>query len=469
MVNDLTKGKPLKKILIFMIPLLIGNIFQQIYSMADTIIVGRTLGADALAGVGSTGAINFLIIGFVTGLTAGFSVITSQLFGANDDDGVRKSVATSIWLCIAITIVMTLVSVFCTKLLLTIMSTHPDIFGYAYDYIIVIFGGLGTMVFYNMMSCIVRALGDSRTPLYFLIFASFVNVGLDFLFIINFEMGTAGAAWATIISQFLAGLGCTVYMFIRFKILRMKRSDWKLSSRFAWKHLRVGLPMALQYSITAIGVIVQQTALNQLGKVAVAAYTAASKIDALVTQMMVSLGMAITTYVGQNYGAGEYDRIKEGVNKSAIIAVIMGVVGFLVVWTLATPLTMLFIENPSAEILSLSKEVLFIQGLFYILLALLLLYRAALQGMGRSTLTMVAGAIELAARIFAALVFVRFFEFTGLCFSNPASWVGAVIFLIIAYYYIIRKYKTKKPKAENDASGGKVEDVENIVQTEQNI
>ena len=308
MTSDLTAGKPLRKIILFTIPIFIGNVFQQLYSMVDaiivgqtinTIIVGQTINNDALAGVGATGAISFLIIGFVQGLTAGFAVKTSQLFGAKDEEGVRRSIASSILLGAGLTVVLTAVSVVTTMPLLKLMQTPDDIIGYSYDYIVTIYWGL---IAYNLGSSVLRAIGDSRTPLVFLVVAAVLNVGLDFLFIVAFKMGVAGAGWATVLSQGVSAIGCFAFLFARFKRFRIRGKHFANPLMFYWQHMAIGLPMALQFSI---GMMVQQTALNKLGSVAVTAYTAASKIDNLATQSLYALGSTVATYCGQNYGAGQ--------------------------------------------------------------------------------------------------------------------------------------------------------------------
>ena len=284
MVQDLTSGKPLKQIMKFALPIFIGNVFQQLYSMVDTIIVGNTLGEAALAGVGATSAISFLVIGFVQGMTAGFSVKTSQYFGSRDEYNVKRSVATSFMLCAVLTVILTLISVFTTMPLLKLMKTPDEVIQYSYDYIVIIYAGLFATVFYNMVSSILRALGDSKVPLLFLIMASVINVGVDLLFIVVFKMGVAGAGWATVLSQLLSAIACLIYMFKKYDILKIKKEHFKTSWRFCYQHLAIGLPMALQYSIIAIGIMVQQSAVNVLGTRYVSAYTAATKIDTLVTQ-----------------------------------------------------------------------------------------------------------------------------------------------------------------------------------------
>lgn len=442
MVRNLTKGRPLKQIIFFALPIFIGNVFQQLYSMVDNIIVGNTLGENAFAGVGATTSLAFLIIGFVQGLTAGFAVKTSQFFGNNDEEKVKSSVATSIVLSAALTLILTVVSVFTTMPILKVMQTPDEIITYSYDYIVVVFAGLGATMLYNLVSSILRALGDSKVPLLFLIMASVINVGLDLLFIMVFKMGVAGAGWATVISQLISGVACAIYMFKRYQILRLSRHHFKMSAKFCWEHLTIGLPMAIQYSIIAVGIMVQQAALNVFGTLYVSAYTAASKIDSIVTQALVAMGSAVATYVGQNYGAGEIDRINKGVNQAMIVSVVLALMGGIIVYFGSDLLTGLFIQNPSAQMLELSKKYLFWQGVFYIGLAVIYIYRNALQGMGYSLVTTIGGFVELGMRIMAAFLLVKIWGYLGLCLSNPCAWLGVDVLYLIGYYALIRvKYK----------------------------
>lgn len=444
MTNDLTAGKPLRNIILFTIPIFIGNVFQQLYSMVDAIIVGQTINNDALAGVGATGAISFLIIGFVQGLTAGFAVKTSQLFGAKDEEGVRRSIASSILLGAVLTVVLTAVSVVTTMPLLKLMQTPDDIIGYSYDYIVTIYWGLIATVFYNLGSSVLRAIGDSRTPLVFLVVAAVLNVGLDFLFIVAFKMGVAGAGWATVLSQGVSAIGCFVFLFARFKRFRIRGKHFANPLMFYWQHMAIGLPMALQFSITSIGMMVQQTALNKLGSVAVTAYTAASKIDNLATQSLYALGSTVATYCGQNYGAGQFSNIRKGVRYSMAIGVVCALVGLAFVTLGAEPMTKLFSSDVTDEIMDMSKQYLLWQGGFYIFLAIIFVYRDALQGIGRSALTMVGGMLEVAGRVVASLVFAKHFGFAGICASNPTAWVFVDIFLVIAYVVILHRILKKR-------------------------
>lgn len=434
MTKDMTTGNPVKLILLFSIPLLIGNIFQQFYSMVDTIIVGRFIGVDALAAVGSTGSMSFLINGFVVGLTSGFAVLVSQKFGAKDEEGLKKAVASALVLALIATGIVTLVSVLLAKPMLHLMNTPDNIIDDANAYIIIIYAGTIATVVYNIIAGILRALGDSKTPLYFLIVASILNIVLDIVFIVNFSMGVAGAAWATIISQGVSGLLCIIYTYKKYKILRLKKEDFKVKSRVYKKHLKIGIPMAIQFSITAIGIMTVQGALNVFGSSAIAAYTAASKVLQIVMQPAITFGVTMATYCGQNLGAKNYIRIKEGVKKCTEISVITSIIAGIILVFGGKFFVGLFIENPDASILAYAQECLNYSAIFFIPLGLIFIYRNALQGMGESFVPMMAGAFELIARAVVAFTLPSFIGYTGICLADPVAWLSAAIPLGIYYF-----------------------------------
>lgn len=434
MTKDMTTGNPVKLILTFSIPLLIGNIFQQFYSMADTIIVGKFLGVNALAAVGSTGAMAFLVNGFVIGLTGGFSVLVAQRFGANDEEGVKKAFASSLILSIIMTIIVTFISMISAKPLLELMNTPADIINDSLSYIIIIYAGNVAIIFYNMLSSILRALGDSKTPLYFLIIASILNVVLDIVFIFNFSMGVAGAAYATIISQSISAILCAIYIVKKFPILKLKKHHWKLRKNYVQKQLRIGVPMALQFSITAAGAMVLQGALNNFGSKIIASYTAASKVQQLVMQPAVTFGVAMATYSGQNLGAGRIDRIKEGVKKCTIISIIVSIVSTIVVISFGGAFTKLFIDGNDLEVISYARHYLNTVSIFYIPLGLIFIYRNTLQGIGDSFVPMMAGVAEMIARTVVAFTLPRLIDFTGIALADPAAWFAAAIPLGITYF-----------------------------------
>lgn len=448
-MKDLTKGNPFRLILLFALPVLGGNIFQQLYNMADTVIVGNTVNSDAFTGVGLTGCISFLILGFANGLTAGFGVRVAQKFGAGDMDGVRRAVGMSFSLCAILTVLLTAVAVPLTAPLLRLMKTPAQYFDYAYYYLFTIFCGICATVFYNIIAAILRAIGDSKTPLIFLVVAALLNVALDFAFIVGLKMHYCGAALATVLSQLLSGGACFVYMLKRYPELRLKRGDFKWDWRLAGGHIAVGLPMALQFSITGIGCIVQQTALNGLNVLypgAVTAYAASSKIDNLANQTFCSIGTAMATYAGQNYGAGRYDRVRKGVNAGMVYTLAGAVFGIAFCMGLYNPLMKLFLNADKGgdvalyydEIFVYGRKYLLCQSACYLLLGTIFVYRNALQGIGKSAVTMLAGVTELGGRVLTAFVFVKLWDFTGICISNPVAWLAADIFLLVTYYVTMR-------------------------------
>lgn len=440
MTQDMTTGSPLKVIIRFSLPVFIGCLFQQFYSMADTIIVGRTVSVQALAAVGVTGGVSFLVLGFFFGLTGGFAVVTGQCFGAKDYDGVRRSVAVSTVLCIVISILVTALCVLTARPLFVAMNTPADIFDDTLTYMLVIYYGIWASVFYNMISSIIRALGDSITPLIFLVVASLLNIGLDFLFILNFGMGVAGAAWATVLSQAISGFLCLWYVARKFPILKLKRSDWKWNSAFAWEHLRVGLPMAFQFSITAIGCIILQAVLNLFGSTVVAGFTAGSKIDLLAVQAITAIGMTMATYAAQNFGAGKIARIRTGVNKSTLLCVVFSALACVFVILFGRPMTALFVGAGEKEVIDASQTYLVLNGIFYLVLGLLFIFRNTLQGMGFALIPLLGGVSELLLRVVAAFVFARYFGYPGVCLASPAAWIGATVILIVTYAIVMRRY-----------------------------
>ncbi len=436
--KDMTVGNPMKIILDFTIPVFIGNVFQQIYAMVDTIIVGKFVGTKALAAVGSTGTVNFLILGFLMGLTAGFTVLTAQKFGAGDMESMRKTVGSAAVLSLIVSVVMTLVSMLGMKWLLHFMNTPADIFEGAYEYIMIICGGIFTQVLYNLLSSILRALGNSKTPLYFLMISAGLNIILDLVLIINFDMGVGGAAYATVISQGVSGVLCLIYIIRKVPVLRLTKEDFRLESRIVSNQLRIGFPMALQYSITAIGTMMVQTALNKLGSLAVAAFTAASKIENLLTQAYVAQGVTMATYCAQNMGAGRIDRIRKGFRAADIQGFLYALGAGAVIMTAGKYLTYLFISEDVNQVIGNVDIYLKCIGGFFIPLAVVNIYRNGIQGMGYGLLPMMAGVAELIGRAITAVIAGHYESYVGICLASPAAWVLAGGLLLFMYYKIMR-------------------------------
>lgn len=439
--RNLTQGNPAKLILLFTVPLLIGNIFQQFYSIADTFIVGRTIGINALAAVGCTGSIMFLILGFAQGLTAGLSIITAQKFGAGDKKAIKESYFTGIVISMIVTIILTVISTIFARIILEVMNTPVEIIEDAYNFVFIIFLGIIASMFFNFFSNIIRALGDSRTPLLYLVVACILNVVLEFGFILIFKMGVRGAALATVIAQGVSALLCIWYIKRNLPILKLKKNDLKISKGVFIEHVKMSLPMAFQASIIAIGALIVQFALNNLGAVSVAAYTAAQKIDSIAIQPMMSFGITMATYTAQNYGAKKYERIKEGVRKCILISVTFSVIVAIINIFGGHFLTAIFVGDEQKEVISLSQTYLTSNGIFYFVLSLLFIYRYTLQGLGQSFIPTIAGIMELLMRTFAAIMLSGPFGFLGVCLSNPLAWFGSCIPLAFAYYITIRKIK----------------------------
>ena len=435
--SDMTSGSPMKIILWFTLPIFIGNVFQQFYNMADAVIVGKFVGNNALAAVGSTGTIMFLINGFVIGMTAGFTVLTAQKFGAGDERGIRKSVTGAAWLSLIVGLILTAAFMVFMKPLLTLMNTPADIFDDSYAYIMIISGGILAQMLYNLLASILRALGNSRVPLYFLILSAVLNIVLDLVFVIVFQMGAAGAAVATIISQGVSGLLCLVYIGKKVQLLRMTKEDWKPQTTLLSAQLKVGIPMALQYSITAIGTMMVQSSLNILGSTLVAAYTAAGKIEQVVTQAYIAMGTTMATYGAQNMGAGDVPRIRQGFKACTIIGIVYSFIAAAFVMTAGKYMTYLFVSEDVGTIMNSVDIYLKCVGIFFIPLAVVNIYRNGIQGLGYGLLPMTAGIAELIGRGVVAVIAAGQRSYLGICLASPAAWILAGGLLIVMYYYIM--------------------------------
>ncbi len=436
MTKNMTVGSPMKLILGFSIPLFFGFLFQQFYSLVDTLIVGRFLGTDNLAAVGATGSINFLIIGFCMGICSGFSIPVSHKFGAGDYPGMRRYVANCIWLSAAFAAVITVLTTVLCRQILIWMQTPENIIDGSYDYIWVIFLGIPVTFLYNMTSGVIRALGDSKTPVIFLLMSSFLNIGLDLFFIINLQMGVKGAAWATVISQGISGLCCLIFMVMKFEILRIQKGEWTPDSHMMRVLCGMGVPMGLQYSITAIGSVILQSATNTLGSDAVAAVTAAGRIGGFLACPFDAMGSTMATYGGQNVGAGKPDRIRQGLKSCILLGAGYAVIALLVSIFLGRSLAALFLDVSETAIIDNVRLFLIVNAAFYFPLALVNIIRFLIQGMGFPTFAILAGVFEMAARTLAGFVLVPMFGFPGVAMGSPIAWIFADAFLIPAFFHV---------------------------------
>lgn len=438
MTKNLTKGRPMALILSFGIPVLFGYLFQQLYNVVDTAIVGKTLGGAALAAVGSTGSINFLVVGFCAGVCGGFAIPVAQHFGAENRQELRRCVASGVWLCLVIGAALTAATVLLCDPILTAMNTPADIYQRSHNYIITIFAGLPAYFLYNFCAGILRSLGDSRTPVIWLIASSLVNIALDILFILAFRLDVFGAALATVLAQALAGFGCLARMIRGYPILRTERADWRWDRRRMGELCLMGLPMGLQYSITAIGSVMIQTAVNGLGTACVTAVTAATKVSMFLCCPFDAMGSTMATYGGQNVGAGKWERLHQGMRACVTLGAVYSALSLAALIFFANPLVMLFLDAESTSLLPMSRQYLLTSALFFFPLALVNIVRFMIQGMGFSPLATLAGVLEMAAR--AGLAFlVPVFGFTAACFASPAAWILADLFLIPAYFHCCRR------------------------------
>ena len=455
MINDLTKGAPLKLMLLFSIPLLIGNIFQQFYNIADIIIVGRTLGMTALASVGAVSPLFFLIMFIIVGMTNGFAVITGQRFGAKDYEGVRRSVTMSTILSTVFTITFTIICAAAMHHILFLMNVPQEIYKDAYYYIQIVVIGLIVANFYNLLASIIRALGDSMTPLYCLIIASVLNIFLALLFILEFHMGVPGSAFALVLSKAFSALLCVWYVKKHFPILHLKKKDWiidwKKEFNFALAHLKVGIPTALQFGILGLSLLIIQSVCNTFGPDVIAAFTAALRIEQMATLPMISFGVALAAYVAQNFGAGNFSRIRFGVKKASLINVILSIVMAFIMHFWGGHLVRIFVGYQNEDIVKIAHDYLFRSSLFYFFLAQIFIYRNALQGLGRAVIPMLAAVGELLMRSFAAIYLAAKIGYFGVFYAGPIAWVAASIVLAAGYYSTIKQFilKTQQKLRKN--------------------
>ena len=441
--KDLTVGSPFRLILGFAIPMWFGYLFQQFYNMVDTIIVGQCLGVGALASVGSTGSINFMINGFCIGVSSGFVIPVAQRFGAGDYVGMRKFVATAAWLTAGFASVMTvIVGVLCMQIL-TWMNTPADIIQGAYDYIFVIFMGIPVTYLYNILAGIIRSLGDSKTPVYFLLLSSLLNIVLDIVTVLVFDMGVGGPALATVVSQGVSAVLCFLYMRKNYPILKMTEEEKKFHPGLAKVLCSMGIPMGLQYSITAIGSVVLQTAVNSLGSLAVAVVATGSKVSMFFCSPFDALGGTMATYAGQNVGAEKMERVKDGLICASGIGLLYSVLAFGILYIFGDELALLFMDAGETEIIGRVHRYLICNSAFYFPLTLVNVVRFAIQGMGFSMFAILAGVCEMIARSFCGFVLVPMFGFAPVCFGNPAAWIAADLFLVPAFWHCYKKLKIK--------------------------
>ena len=413
MQKSMTSGNSLKLLLTFMVPLIIGNIFQQMYSISDIIIVGRTIGVNALASVGAAAPIFMLLVMMTMGMSNGLTVITGQFFGANDFNNMRRSVAMS-----------------------------PEVlYEDTRSYILIVAEGLWAMMAYNFFSAVLRALGDSKTPVAFLIFATIINVGLALLFILKFGMGVPGSAYALVMAQGISAFLCVIYMWKHFPILRLQKSDWKWDNAFAIQHLKMGLPMAGQFSILGVGILLIQSITNSFGPNTIAGFTAAIRVEQLALQPMASFGIAMAAFSAQNYGARQFQRIRDAVKKCSMIAMAFAVCSGILIFFFSENIIGVFIEEGNPKVIEDALLYLNCSVPFYFFLSQMFIYRSAVQGMGVGMVPLASSLIELGMRTGVAKFLAADWGYRGVCYASPVAWVAGSIFLFFAYRYFISLFE----------------------------
>lgn len=436
---DLTVGHPLKQILLFALPLVFGTMFQQLYSFADTVIVGRCLGIDALAAVGATYSLHFLILGFVQGACVGFGIPLAQSFGAGEKRELHRFLWNGFWVGSFFSVLLTVGTVILAAPLMAAMNTPENIFSMGVSYIRILFLGIPASILYNYSASVLRALGDSRHPFYFLLFSSILNVVLDYVFITDFHTGVEGAAAATVISQLVSGLLNTWWMFRRMELIEIRREDMSLSFRHIRKLCIIGLPMGVEYSVSAVGVILLQDAINILGSGAVAAQTAGEKIRQMFTLPMESIGMAMATYAGQNFGAGRMDRIKRGIRDGIVIQALYCAVVWVILLLMKGILVQLVLGSGSIQVARNAEKYLMICSCLFLLHGLLMIFRNVLQGMGYAGHAVLSGIWELAGRGLGGWIAVSGAGFTAVCFANPMAWGFALCYCAVMVLWFLKR------------------------------
>jgi len=444
--KDMTQGSPLKLILQFFLPLLLGMLFQQFYTLMDTIIVGKFLGVKALAAVGATGSINFMIIGFCMGICNGFAIPVAQQFGAKNYTYLRKYVANSVWLAIAFAAVLTIAVCILCRNILVWMNTPSDIIDKSYEFIFIIFLGIPMTYLYNLLSGIIRSLGDSKAPLVFLVISSLINVALDCFTILVLHLGVRGAGISTVTAQGISGLLCYLYIKKKFDILKISKEEWKMDPYCMKQLCIVGVPMGLQYSITAIGSVILQTSVNTLGSMYVAAVTAGSRISMFFCCPFDAFGSTMATYAGQNVGAGKINRVSKGMKSCCMLGFLYSIVACMVLVSFGGQIALLFVNRSDTEVLHNVRLFLMANSLFYFPLALVNIIRFTIQGLGYSSLAILSGVSEMIARILVAVVFVSHYGYIAACFASPVAWVFADIFLIPAFLFVTSRLRKKFKK-----------------------
>ncbi len=448
MIQDMTRGNPLKLIILFSLPILIGNIFQQLYQLADIFIVGRLIGENALAAVGASAPIffTFLIIAF--SFTGGLTAITAQRFGAKDYDGVRRSVTHSIRASLILGIITTIILIATLHPLLKILNIPQAIYKDAYNFIFILGIALTLIIFSNLLFGFIRALGDSRSPLYFLVFTTIINIIFNYILIKHFHLGVIGSAMGTVIAIAISVVCCLVYIKKNYPILHITKKDWVYNKEFMYEHLRIAIPMSVQFSILSFSIMIIQAICNSFGEKIIVGFTIALRIEQLAIQPLLAIGLAIATYVAQNYGAGKISRIREGVRKSMLMSFLINIILSLLVFIFGNTMISSFLENKDAFILEVGTSYLNISIMFYFPLGAIFIFRNALQSMGKPMFPLISVIIDLIIRSLSAIILSEKLGYQGIYYAGPLAWIGGAIVVFIGYYKNVYNKNEKQIKKE---------------------
>lgn len=443
MLINMTEGDPVKLIIPFVVPLLIGNIFQQMYNIADIIIVGRTIGVEALAAVGAVTPLFMLSMVLTIGLSNGFTVVTGQRYGSGDMQGMRRSICSCIFLsAIFVLLIMGIMHIIVDPMLVA-MNIPMQLLADSRAYTMIIVDGLFAMMGYNLLSGIMRSLGDSKTPLYFLIVASVINIILALVFIQVFGWGVPGSAYALVIAQAISAVLCAIYIYVRFPQLHISLKDFDCTWPELWAHLRMGLPMAVQFSVLGIGIIIVQAVCNSFGADAIAGFTSAIRVEQLALQPLISFGIAMAVFTAQNFGARRFDRIREAVKRISRLVFAFSFCAAVVITLFGNQIVNIFLENPTTGVAEASRLYLWYTVPFYIVLSQIFIFRNACQGMGVAMIPMLSSVVELLSRCFCAILLSKWIGYIGLCFAQPISWFSSCVFVFFSYRYFIRVLEEK--------------------------
>lgn len=438
MIKDLTRGTPVKLIVQFALPVLIGNIVQQLFQISDILIVGRLLGVNSLAAVGSSAPLFFMFLMIAFGFTSGLTIITAQRFGARDVKGIKSSVFHSLIAALVLSVLISVFLITSLKPLLRIMNVPAEIFAEAYTFMLILGFSISPIVLYNLLSGFIRALGDSKTPLYFLIASSFLNIAFNFAFIYYLGWGVAGSAFGTFCSMSVSAAACIYFIAKKFPLLKISRQDCRYSRKFMLEHLKVAAPMAIQFSILALSMMIVQSVCNSFGTDVIAGFTAAMRIEQISTQPLFALGISFATFSAQNYGAALIRRIRQGVRQCLATSLILSIIISLGVRFYGSHLVGVFIENGDENIINIGQRYLMISTYFYFFLSCIFVTRNALQGMGSTVIPLISGIVELVMRAFAAIYLAKTMGYIGIFWAGPIAWLGGCIVVVVGYFIVIR-------------------------------